>query len=410
MRPWAVIARKEVKEQLRSRKTLLTLVITPILVWLALGVMYAFIFGSMAPSSPMAKPLDMYLTVEDNGPFGALANATIYAVAANMNVVVHEIPAKEGMELVEEGKAVLYVRVPANFTESLTTTGVGVVEIWVDPTSTKASAVAGAIEAALKALEMPRYHIMADEKPIRKLPFTLLILSMMLVMSAIYGPMPVITTSFAGEREKKTLEVLLATPVRRSSILLGKLLAAGFAAAIYMSFNVVGLAIYNAIMSWALAGLELGPLAAPTLSLGQALVVIASAVLTMFLSASLGMAMSCLAKTVKDAETYYSTILMLPVMLMAMTFATPRLEDLPLALRLVLLAIPFTHGMLMINNAVIYGRPWPVIALNALYMLAWTAGALIVGAKLFEREEIVETRKIKRPGQRPILKLFWRKR
>ena len=30
-------------------------------------------------------------------------------------------------------------------------------------------------------------------------------------------------------------------------------------------------------------------------------------------------------------------------------------------------------------------------------MLAWIVGALVVGAKLFEREEIVETRKIKRP-------------
>ena len=38
-------------------------------------------------------------------------------------------------------------------------------------------------------------------------------------------------------------------------------------------------------------------------------------------------------------------------------------------------------------------------------MLAWTIGALVAGAKLFEREEIVETHKIRRPGERlPLLR------
>ena len=45
-------------------------------------------------------------------------------------------------------------------------------------------------------------------------------------------------------------------------------------------------------------------------------------------------------------------------------------------------------------------RRAPTALLNALYMLAWAVGALLVGAKLFEREEIVETRKVRRARRR----------
>ena len=402
MRPWAVIALKEIREQLRSRKTLFTIIITPALVWLAVGFMHAVLFGAMVPGGPMTQPMDMHLTVEDEGELGQLARQVIYAVAANMNVVVHEVPAPEGEELVREGDTVLYVRVPANFTEALVQQGVGTVEVWVDPTSVRARAVAAAIEGALRSTFEQRLRtLQVRERLIRHVPFALLMLSFMLVMSAMYGPMPVITTSFAGEREKKTLEVLLVTPVKRTSILLGKLLAAGFAAAIYLASNAVGLAAYNAIVAWALAGAGVGEVGggAPALSPEQALLVIGAAALTVLLSSSLGVVISCFAKSVKDAETYYSTIFMVPIMMLAGTFAM-RFEELPLAMRLVLLAVPFTHAMLMINNVVIYGRPWHTALLNALYMLAWAVGALLAGAKLFEREEIVETRKVRRARRR----------
>ncbi|HDJ26550.1 MAG TPA: ABC transporter permease, partial [Candidatus Bathyarchaeota archaeon] len=238
MRPWAIIAKKEIKEQLRSRRTLLTLIIVPFLVWVGVGLMHAFLFGSMTPQGPLAAPMDMHLTVLDpedgNGTFGLLAREIILSVAMNMSVNVHEVSYEEGMRLVERSETVLYVLIPEDFTENLTLYGFGIVEMWIDPTSPRASTVASAIEAGLSILEQRRYEVRADMRAIRAVPFTLLMLSFMLIFSAMWGPMPVITTSFAGERERKTLEVLLATPVKRTSILLGKLLAAGFAAAIYM--------------------------------------------------------------------------------------------------------------------------------------------------------------------------------
>ena len=405
MRPWAVIAKKEIKEQLRSRRTLLTLIIVPFLVWVGVGLMHAFMFGAMTPGGPLAAPMDIYLTVLDpedgNGTFGLAAREIIMAVAANLSATVHEVPYEEGRALVERGEITLYIVIPENFTESLVETGVGVVEIWIDPTSPRASAAAAAIEAGLSILEQRRYEILADERAIRAVPFTLLMLSFMLIFSAMWGPMPVITTSFAGEREKKTLEVLLATPVKRTSILLGKLLAAGFAAAIYMGSSVAGMGVYNWLMIWATAG-AITRAGSMVLTVEQGLVVIAAALLVVLLSASIGIVISCFARTTRDAESYYSALFTLPMMLIAGT-AMMRFEDLPLALQLIMLAIPFSHGVLMINNTLIYGKPWHVVAASALYMLAWAVGALILGARLFEREEIVETRKIKRPGRLGLL-------
>ncbi|MHA1991637.1 MAG: ABC transporter permease subunit, partial [Candidatus Hodarchaeales archaeon] len=45
------------------------------------------------------------------------------------------------------------------------------------------------------------------------------------ILLAVIAPAPFISTSFAGEREKKTMEALLALPLSRRSILLGKLTA-----------------------------------------------------------------------------------------------------------------------------------------------------------------------------------------
>ncbi|HDI01972.1 MAG TPA: ABC transporter permease [Candidatus Bathyarchaeota archaeon] len=402
MRPWAIIARKEIKEQLRSRRTFLTLVIVPFLVWVGVGLMHAFLFGSMTPEGPLAAPMDMHLTLLDpedgNGTFGFLARDIIMSIAANLSVNVHEVSYEEGMKLVEEGETVLYVLIPEDFTENLTSYGFGTIKMWIDPTSPRASTVASAIEAGLSILEQRRYEIRADMRAIRAVPFTFLMLSFMLIFSAMWGPMPVITTSFAGEREKKTLEVLLATPVKRTSILLGKLLAAGFAAAIYMGSSIAGMGVYNWLMAWATAGALAGA-ESMVLTPEQAAVVIASALLTVLLSASLGIVISCFARTTRDAESYYSALFTLPMMLIAGT-AMMRFEDLPLALQAIILAIPFSHGVLMINNSLIYGKPWPVIAASALYMLAWAIGALLVGAKLFEREEIVETRKVRHRKKR----------
>ena len=140
-----------------------------------------------------------------------------------------------------------------------------------------------------------------------------------------------------------------------------------------------------------------------TLTPDQALVIILAALLSVLLSASIGIVISCFARTVKDAESRYSAIMMVPLMLTTGMFYA-RLEELPLALQAIILAIPFSHGVLMVQRALIYGQPWHLTALSALYMLAWTVGALVAGARLFEREEIVETRKIRRPGERlPLL-------
>lgn len=401
MRPWAVIAKKEIKEQLRTRKMLITLIITPIGMWVMVGLIHALMFGMATPTGPVATTLDLYLTVEDDGPFGLLAKDIIYNMSSLMNVEVHEVSADEGMELVREGDIALYIRIPANFTELLLDKGRAEMEIWIDPMSMRAASVAEAISLAVKnAIEEHVRLVDVDRHLIRTVPFTLLMISFMLVFSALWGPMPVITTSFAGEREKKTLEVLLVTPVKRTSILLGKLLAAGFAAAIYLGSNVIGLAIYNAMVMWAVGGAagRFG-LTGFVLTFEQSLIVILAALLSVLLSASIGIVISCFARTVKDAESRYSAIMMIPLTFTMATFYM-RLEDLPLFLRLLIWAIPFSHGILMVQGAIIYEQPWHATLASALYMLAWIVGALVVGAKLFEREEIVETRKVKKPKER----------
>mgnify|MGYP000386118430 CR=1 FL=1 len=399
MSAWLVVAKKEVIEQLRSKRTLVTIVVVPILVWIGLAGMYAIILGGLTTGGPFATPIDVYLTVEDKGPYGVLVQQAVVNASKQVNARVHEVTVEEAQRLIEEGDVVLYIRVPENFTATLNASHVGVLEIWLDPTSQRANLVLGQVMSVVQdVVEAPENQLVVQVRRIRHAPTGFLIASFILVMSAIYGPLPVVTTSFAGERERKTLEVLLATPVERRSILTGKLAAAGFTAAVYIVANLIGMGVYAGIMKVALEQAitpgvaEFAEIGLAGVTWWQMGVILAAVGLTVLMAAAVGVVISSLARSVRDAETYFSAFFMLPVMLMAINIGT-RLEDLPFAVQALIYAIPFSHGALLINNALIYNKPWPILAASILYMVATIAIAILIGAKLFEREEIVETRK-----------------
>jgi ABC-2 type transport system permease protein len=123
----------------------------------------------------------------------------------------------------------------------------------------------------------------------------------------------VIADSFAGERERHTLETLLATRLSEGAILLGKLVAAvGYAWALVIACAVLGVATVNVTRS-AGAGLLL-PGAAVTV--GTLLLTLLSALF----AGSFGVLVSLRAATVKQAQqtvTLPLTLIPLAVMLSA---------------------------------------------------------------------------------------------
>ncbi|MEH6559246.1 MAG: ABC transporter permease [Oceanicoccus sp.] len=111
----------------------------------------------------------------------------------------------------------------------------------------------------------------------------------------------------AGERERKSLEPLLINPVPYAYVFLGK-----WSAAVLVTFCITLLGIGLQILSINIAPLdELG--IRLTMGLKEFVVIVAIVIPVIFLASALQLLVSLFAKSFKDAQSYNSLIVMLPV-------------------------------------------------------------------------------------------------
>jgi ABC-2 type transport system permease protein len=222
------------------------------------------------------------------------------------------------------------------------------------------------------------------------LPLTI---SVLLVFS-----MQIAATSVASEKEEKTLETLLSLPISRFTILLGKLAGSIIVAAVGAIALIIGFNYYMG--SFTLIGgagfsVDLAAIGLAPSLLGYGL--LAASVFVSLLSAlALAIIISAFSEDVRGAQSvvgYLYVIIMLPMFIIM--FAD--LNALPVAARIVLLAIPYTHPMLA-AQATLTGNYVLAIA-GVAYVAIFTIVLLYIAAKLFATEKIL-TAKLKLRGLR----------
>jgi len=203
--------------------------------------------------------------------------------------------------------------------------------------------------------------------------------------------MQIAATSVASEKEEKTLETILSMPVGRFTILLGKLAGSVIVAAVGAIAYVVGVNYYTGSFTFAFQtqpGIDLASLGlAPTL---PAYLVLGASLFVALLSAlALAIAVSSFAEDVKSAQAivgYFYFILFVPMIFVMYG----DINLLPLALRLVLLAIPYTHPMLAARTS--FTGDYTTAVLGIAYVTAFTICTLYIAAKIFTTEKILTMR------------------
>jgi len=153
----------------------------------------------------------------------------------------------------------------------------------------------------------------------------------------------IVITSMALEKENKTLETLLTLPVKRTSIVSGKIIAAA----------VIGLLlaiIYMLGMQYYFSGFEMST-GTNLASYGLALTstdfiwIGVSLFIALIAGLSLCMLLGTFAKSYKSAQTLTFPITMLAMIPMFITMFAD-FDTLPLALKMFTFAIPFSHPMM----------------------------------------------------------------
>ena len=187
-----------------------------------------------------------------------------------------------------------------------------------------------------------------------------MMLPYLLILGAFIGSLQLVLDTTAGERERQSLEPLLATPARRGAIVSGKIAAA-------CSVGIVSLVL--TLLAFRI-GAVFAPGAAKQLAVGFREMAMMLVVLLpmVFLGGSLLTYIAAAAKSVKEAQSYTTVLILLPMI------PTVILMVSPVKNQLWMFAVPFLaqNQMLLkvIRSEAITPAQWGVYMLAAFGLAA----------------------------------------
>ena len=190
--------------------------------------------------------------------------------------------------------------------------------------------------------------------------------------------------SIGNEKENKTMETLLTLPVKRTTIVGGKLIGSAVVGLIYGALYMVGIYFMNSstIHSGDVSLNDLGL----ALSALDWLTVIAMLFLAILCALGICMIMGAFAKNYKTAQT-----MTLPLSVMAMVpmfiIMFSSFQALPGMLQAVTFAIPFSHPMMVMQN-LMFGETAIVVA-GLIYLAAFAAVTMYITVRLYRSDILI---------------------
>lgn len=385
-----VIFRKEFRETFRERRTIMAVVIGPLLLTPALFALMGTLFSGQAQKA-QAHTYAVGVVGPPSVPAGLRAAphlrfTPMTRADAEREIRMHRLDAA--------------VVLPLDLEARLAAGGTAPVEILDDAGNTSSQAAAGRLrdlfsEAGqaivtrrLAARSLPPGFdapFRVVEAPIKSGGSAgMLVLSSLLpyllIISAFSGTIYAAFDQVAGEKERGTLETLLVSPASRRDIVLGKFGVIVAVCLISSVLTIAGLGIafgsgLHAFAWLSQGGVRLG---------GAAVGVIALALLP--LSALFGgllLAVSTYARNQKEAQTILGplfTLIMVPA-IMSMTMTSDIARSLAL--------VPVLNAALIIKQALAGSFDAGFIALAFLASLVYAAASLVFATRLFQNEGVL---------------------
>ncbi len=211
-----------------------------------------------------------------------------------------------------------------------------------------------------------------------------MILMILLVMAA-----QLAATSVAMEKEEKTLETLLTTPVPRSTILFGKIAGVVVISAIAVVAYVFGFSFYmSSLMSSEGTGIDLASLGITPSMSGMAILFV-----TLFLSLvsalSLSVLVASFTEDVRSAQAILGVVYV-PIFIPAIVLMMIDISQLPNVGQALILAIPFTYPVLAAKS--MYTGDFSMVLFGIVYQIIFTAIIIYVASWFFSSEKIMTAR------------------
>jgi len=400
---------KEVKELIRDPKILIGMIIVPAILFPFMGLAIR-VATETAVESIKAMPIGVI--DQDKGAYAR--NLTNIFSASNLTVIkLTATNIEQAAKDVQGSNMTAVVVIPEDFSQNITnnkqatvyvygvfrgagfaeTAGPSVVVSLIDAFSQSLALQKTGSQAILAPI-MPSQESIVKGKAVNVSPTVLstLVLSQYIglpigISVLIIFAMQIAATSVASEKEEKTLETMLTMPVGRFTILLGKLSGSIIAAAVGALAMVIGLNYYMSSLTFAVptANVDLASIGLTPTLVGY-LVLGASLFVSLLSALALAIAISSFSEDVRSAQAvvgYFYFIIFIPMIFLMYT----DISVLPLPLRLVLLAIPYTHPMLAAKAS--FTGDYTTAILGIVYVTVFTLVVLYIAAKIFTTEKIL---------------------
>jgi len=344
-------------------------------------VVVALIFGSMGSviegiqEEALEPPVIGFIN-EDDGNFSNIAS-TIITTYADVVFNATDIAEKQsGIDAVKQEDGVALIIIPSNFSENIQQEKQGNIEIyWIMQGAGIMDAISSdtieqlirvinnnisreliqgntTVNATLaldptirnevtyfKDVELPGLSPSVIVGLLSQQSMLIPIVMMMIIIMA--GSM--VISSMAMEKENKTLETLLTLPVKRTSIVTGKIVASAMIGLLLSVIYMIGMSYYFQGFGMS-GGINLAEYGLVLTSQDFILIGI-SLFITLIAGLSLCMLLGTFAKNYKSAQTLTFPITMFAMIPMFITMFAD-FDTLPLALKGFLFAIPFSHPMM----------------------------------------------------------------
>lgn len=202
-----------------------------------------------------------------------------------------------------------------------------------------------------------------------------------------------IAVTIASEKENKTLETLLSTPISRISLVSAKMIAAGIVSLVMAVAYMFGMSFYLNGLTGNAFGAAAGPQISEAMSqLGLSLDTSAYILIgiSLFLSILIALAISLIlgafAEDVKKAQGLIAPIIFL-IMIPYILSMFVDLNSASPVLKYFVYAIPFSHSFLAATN--VYLNQYSAVVYGAFYQALVFIVLVIIAAKIFTTDRIL---------------------
>ncbi|HKM81053.1 MAG TPA: ABC transporter permease [Candidatus Acidoferrum sp.] len=393
------VFRKELTEWLRDRRTIISTVVIPLLLFPVLTVGFGTMAALLIGKARQEVPKVMVLGGADSPRIleGVRKLDKIEVVAAESNWK-DEIINKEIRAAVE---------IPPAFEADLAQQKTDVVKIYMYEGEMKSSFAAERIEKYFKDLSDT---VVTERLAARNLPPSILkpfevtqnnvappekvsgavlggLVGYMVILLCLTGGMYPAMDLTAGEKERGTMETILSSPISRFHLVMGKFFLVLTASLATAALSVLSMGLsFSALKFFNPEGAsQRGESAALLLKLGPVAVIsifVMALPLAVLFSAAL-MTISLFAKSYKEAQSYVSPLMIL-VILPAVAALLPGVE---LTSKLAL--VPILNVSLLCKELVTGTYHWNYIAIIFFSTCVYAAAALFLAVKMFQREDVL---------------------